>query len=155
MLKKKIFDTPWKMHFESAFSAFNKQTNLISTGNVIANTQRSGYIRPWSERKCNRRDYPFGYLMEADLSSFRKVPPQIKRIIEDKNREEEIILYQFRVYNEHNEEEVFLHVLTDKNNNYMDHVVYVGYRKNLAKRLDAAKKILPYICHEESLEELL
>ena len=37
-MKQPTWDTPNKMHFNSAFAAFNKQTNLITPGNAYCNT---------------------------------------------------------------------------------------------------------------------
>ena len=50
-MKSRTWDNPNKMHFESDYKLFNKQTNVISRGNVIANTQYSTYIRPYSKIK--------------------------------------------------------------------------------------------------------
>jgi hypothetical protein len=67
-MKKITWDNPNKMHFESPHKTFNRQTKLISTGNVIGNTQLSNYIRPYREIECNGFTNPPGHLQNYDLT---------------------------------------------------------------------------------------
>lgn len=66
-MKKKEWINGNKMKFESGFKTFDKQTRIISTGNVVARTQLSGYVRPKSETKCNGFVRDKGVLQEYDL----------------------------------------------------------------------------------------
>ena len=78
MKERKYNKTKMKQIVDSHWKLFNKQTNLIASGNVIANTQYSNVIRPWKETECNGRTNPFGRLMEFDLQGFKKhaIPDQ-------------------------------------------------------------------------------
>ena len=69
-----------KMKFESGFATFDKQTNYISKGAVISNTQYSNYIRG-----NEFRDY--------DLKFFYNLPNFIRNIINQINYQ--TILYEF------------------------------------------------------------
>ena len=69
-----------KMKFESGFATFDKQTNYISKGAVISNTQYSNYIRG-----NEFRDY--------DLKFFRGLPNFIRNILNQINYQ--TILYEF------------------------------------------------------------
>lgn len=80
-----------KMIINSEFKEFNKQTNLITSGNVIANTMYGNYIRPWNETECNGLTFEKGKLFESDLKYF-KITQTIKDYIKGLNRE--IILYE-------------------------------------------------------------
>ena len=69
-----------KMKFESGFATFDKQTNYISKGAVIRNTQYSNYIRG-----NEFRDY--------DLELFHNLPNFIRDILNQINYQ--TILYEF------------------------------------------------------------
>ena len=66
-MKQIIWENPNKMHMDSGFKLFDKQTNLISTGNVFATTQRSVFIAPWREKARNDKE-----LNMADVVGVRK-----------------------------------------------------------------------------------
>lgn len=55
------------MKFESGFRTFDNQTRCISTGNVVAHTQLSGFVRPKSETQCNGFVRDQGVLQKYDL----------------------------------------------------------------------------------------
>ena len=104
--RKAVFDNPNKMRFQSEHKTFNKLTNLISTGNVITNTQTSFFIRAKKEER------------EFDIKSFpgsNDAPKQIKKRIEDDNRTESVILYKFHIKGK-----PLCWVLTDKNYKFID-----------------------------------
>ena len=46
-MKHATWDNPNKMHIDTGYKLFDKQTNVISYGNVYANTQTSSYIPIW------------------------------------------------------------------------------------------------------------
>ena len=69
-----------KMKFESGFATFDKQTNYISKGAVISNTQYSSYIRGNEFRSY-------------DLKFFRNLPNFIRNILNQINYQ--TILYEF------------------------------------------------------------
>jgi len=85
-----------KMLFESDHKTFNRQTNCISTGNVIADTQYSGFIRPYNETECNGFTNPKGHLQEYDLNWLLKdVPGYVKDWIRKYAKTKSVIAYHF------------------------------------------------------------
>jgi len=102
-MKKAEWVTGNKMRFESLHKEFNRQTNYIGTGNVIANTQVSGFIRGRLDNGHNLMSdraghYPPGELQEHDLRPFN-VPEQIKDWIRHNiTGKESVILYKFFYY---------------------------------------------------------
>ena len=104
-----------KMKFESPFKIFNKQTNIISTGNAYANTQTSSFIRPYSEEinpVGEKREK--GYLQNWDLNNFNNLPYNVKEDVIEKGKDKSLILYEFHHYN--NERKIVDgYVLTDTN----------------------------------------
>lgn len=92
---------PNKMKFESAHKEFNRQTNYIGKGNVIANTQISGYVRGYHDEGKGLIDYPenkraAGVLQEFDLSGFVHTPNYVKDYIRNTAKSDEsVILYYF------------------------------------------------------------
>ena len=148
-MKKHTWDNPNKMHFESAYKTFNEQTNLISTGNVIANTQFSSYIRPYNETECNGLTRPAGELLKFDLQYFRNIPERIINILWDKTRTESYILYQFSVYNKkYNERDIIGYVLTDYNDNLITYAVTCNYGSCYYKRESAILECIEYITNK-------
>ena len=96
-MKEKTWDTPNKMHFASGFATFDRQTNIITTGNVIANTQYSWFIRSYYETECNGFSFPPGHLQMSDLKFFTKegLPEEVVGFIRKIDTGESVILYNF------------------------------------------------------------
>ena len=84
-----------KMIINCDFKEFNKQTNLITSGNVIANTMWGLYIRPYKETKCNGLTFKEGELFESDLKHF-SISRAMKEYIKSLNRQ--VILYEIFIY---------------------------------------------------------
>lgn len=86
-----------KMIINSGFVTFDKQTNYISSGNVISNTQYSGYIRKYNDiinpvgQKVEK-----GHLFNFDLQYFN-ISNAMRDYIENLN--EYICLYEFSIKN--------------------------------------------------------
>lgn len=59
-----------KMIINTDFKKFNNQTNCISVGACICNTQYSNYIRPYNETQCNGISFKKGELQTSDLKYF-------------------------------------------------------------------------------------
>ena len=88
-----------KMIINSDFKEFNKQTNYIGSGNVIASTQKSMYIRNRFETECNGIKYNIGYLQDYDLQYFRDIPKSLRDIIH--NSDKKMVLYEFYIMKKH------------------------------------------------------
>jgi len=145
---RQLVDTGWK--------AFDRQTNCISTGNVIANTQLSLYVRPYRETECNGYTFKPGDLLEADLKAFRYRPPDdVMDILRDKEREKSVILYMFST------SEVvgnivgrymrvpFLWVVTDRDHRLVKCRSVHRCGAQMCKRYNATREILRYITEEK------
>jgi hypothetical protein len=144
---RQLVDTGWK--------TFDRQTNCISTGNVIANTQLSLYIRPYRETECNGLTFKPGELLEADLKAFGYGPPDdIMHILRDRDREKSVILYMFSTSEwvgnivGRRMRVPFLWVVTDYDHVLIKIRVVHRFGAQMWKRRDAAKEILKYITEE-------
>ena len=84
-----------KMIINSNFKEFNKQTNLITSGNVIANTMWGLYIRPYNETECNGLTFKEGELFQQDLKHFN-ITRAMREYIKSLNRK--IVLYEIFIY---------------------------------------------------------
>lgn len=84
-----------KMIINSDFKEFNKQTNCISRGNVIANTMWGLYIRPWNETKCNGLTFKEGELFNSDLKYF-SISRAMREYIKSLNRQ--VVLYEIFIH---------------------------------------------------------
>ena len=101
-MKKCTWDNGNKMHFESPHKTFNRQTNCICTGNVVADTQYSNYIRPFTELECNGRVNEPGHLQNWDLTQHFTssiLPGHIRQEVRELTRDQKAILYNFHHWN--------------------------------------------------------
>lgn len=97
-MKKAVFNkSGMRQLVNTGYKKFDNATNYISTGNVIANTQYSLYIRPYCETKCNNCDFPEGHLLNYDMRMINNIPQRIREILSDKARKVSYILYKFFV----------------------------------------------------------
>ena len=71
MKEAKYNKTGTRQIIDTGFKKFDKATNLISAGNVIANTQYGNFIRPYNMVLCNGNKFHKGHLMECDLKGFK------------------------------------------------------------------------------------
>ncbi len=135
-----------KQIINSDYKLFNKQTNCISYGNIIANTQYSSYIRPYGQTTCNNHNFLEGELMKSDLKHFGNIPASIKDKLYAKDRKESYILYEFFVYR-NGIKDIIGYVLTDKKHKLITYEVLESYN-NYNKRLSAILETLPYITND-------
>jgi len=155
-MKKVIWDNLNKMHMETGYKLFDRQTNVISYGNVYANTQSSGYIRPYAEIECNGTIRKPGELMKYDLQcifgehlrNYNLVPQTMKWKLEDVKRDKSLILYKFFVW-KHGEQRIIGFVLTDKDYHLIDYkaVNYYG-DSSYMKRHFAIMEAARYVCND-------
>ena len=87
-----------RMTLDTKLKTFNTQTNLITIGNVIADTQYSNYIRPYNEIECNNKIYNKGELRDYDLQFFT-LNEKVRNYVLKHTETESGILYQFHFYN--------------------------------------------------------
>lgn len=145
-MKKKIFSkNGMKQIINSGWKEFDNQTNCITTGNVIANTQYSSFIRPWKERECNNNIFPEGDLMRFDIEHFGRLPEAIDKYLRDKNRQDSVILYEFFTTNKYGRRCPFCWVITDRDYKLIMYRISVHCRQHLLKRLTASREAINYI----------
>ena len=85
-----------KMIIHSDFKEFNKQTNLITSGNVIANTMWGNYIRPYNETiNPDGQVVSEGQLFDFVLQYF-SINKAMREYIKSLNRK--VILYEIFIY---------------------------------------------------------
>ena len=137
---KQIINSGWKL--------FDKQTNVITTGNAICNTQISFYIRPYNECECNgKNDYAKGSLMGYDLRTFQRfqIPRRIEDALRNKNRKESWVLYMFFTRDKEGIVRPFCWVITDYHDKLIDYQIVVRYGEQYMKRHVAALEAISYI----------
>ena len=147
-MKKAVFNKRGtKQIVHTGYNEFDRQTNLITTGNVISNTQISGFIRPFQEQECNGLTLKRGHLLDFDIKGFKKwfIPQAILNVINDRERTDSVILYMFFTTHKQYGVQPFLWVVTDKNHKLIEHKVVSESRQWIYKRIAAAMEILQYI----------
>lgn len=148
-MKEVTWDNPNKMHFESAFVGFNKQVDLIATGNVLGNVQTSLYVRPYNNVKNGSYEGEPGQFMKFDLRMFEeagyRIPVNIRKILEDPSREQSYCLYNFHYWKGDQKEEIGW-VLTDYNHKLVAKVPVLRYGTNASKRISALNECAAYVC---------
>jgi len=156
-MKHITWDNPNKMHIDTGYKLFDRQTNCISYGNVYANTQSSSYIRPYMETECNGREFKPGELMKFDLKcvfgeylkDYNLIPQAIKRVLENKDRKQSVVLYKFFVTVK-KERRVIGFVLADYDNNLIERcAIDTGNRSHFWKRYKAVLEASKYICNDD------
>jgi hypothetical protein len=96
-LKKIEWANPNKMKFESGHKLFDRQTNYLSTGNVIANTQFSSFIRAGNCTVSPVGEHvPEGVLQDFDLNPFKGLPRFIREFIRKVGKDKSVIMYELR-----------------------------------------------------------
>lgn len=90
-----------KMIIDSGFKEFDKQTNCLSRGNAIANTQHSNYIRPYYETKNPvGQEVEKGFLRDYDLKYFslNKMTNSFRDWLDNITKNDKVIIYEYFIY---------------------------------------------------------
>lgn len=96
-----------KMIIDSGYKTFDKQTNYLSSGNVISSTQYSNYIRPYNEivnpigNKVEK-----GHLRNYDLKYFSKnlMTNGFKDWLDNLTKNTKVIIYEYFIYRNRDKE---------------------------------------------------
>lgn len=131
---------------DTGYKKFDKATNSISTGNIIANTQFGWFIRPYKKQFCNGKGFKFGELMQSDLKYFHNVSSHLMEIIKDPNREQSVILYEFFIGND-----VIGHILC----NAAHHLIASStnhYGRCYEKRYRCIEELINYVSYDGTTE---
>ena len=94
-MKPTTYITPNRVDIHTGHATFDRQCDCLMTGNVIANTQLSYYIRPENQLECNGRVHAPGHLREFDLKSF-SLPYHVRNAVLEATKDEIAILYEIR-----------------------------------------------------------
>jgi hypothetical protein len=97
-MKKTTYRTGNRVDIHTGHSTFDSQCDILTTGNVCANTQWSSYIRAYTETECNGFTNPPGHLRDFDLKPFRamNIPQHVLDKVLAETQDKSIILYQIR-----------------------------------------------------------
>lgn len=102
-MKKATWDySKDKMLVKTGHATFTRQTNVISAGNIIANTMLGWHCRPHSEVINPVGDEcPPGHLRDFDLRIWkrRNIPRTVLRRIKELTQTESAWIYEFFHYN--------------------------------------------------------
>jgi hypothetical protein len=151
-VKKIVWDTPNKMHFDSPFVVFNQQTNVIGTGNMIANTQFSWHVRSYTETTCNGLTWEPGFLRETDLKRPRElgVSAYILKKVREHTQEQAAWIYIFSHYSVSAKRRIIDGVVLTSYHHRLLHTWYV----NRDWRAEAAvTEAIKYITDDEQTGE--
>lgn len=141
-MKEKVWATPNRMLIETDHRTFDRQTNVISTGNVIANTQLSLYVRGELRVKCwGPETRKPGHLRDYDLRSWPEMPRLVRELVlrETKGREDSVWVSSFF---HHNGSRKVVHGYIIARGNKLLHQVCTGptYKSRLV-----IEGVLPYV----------
>ncbi len=96
-MKKKEWATPNRMKFESDHKTFNRQTQIIDTGNIVSRTLLGGYVRAFQETECNGYTFPPGHLQDFDIQGFgNNLPCGVREFIHEHGVKEKLMVYVLR-----------------------------------------------------------
>lgn len=144
-MKRAIYNKQGRQIIDTGYKKFDKATNCISTGNIIANTQYGCYIRPYSKLFCNGNRFEPGHLMNCDMKGFKNVGLHILNIIKDKGRKDNVILYQFDV-----DGDIVGHILCTASDHYITH--HVGGNQVSKKKSDCILALIDYVSYPNTTE---
>ncbi len=156
MKKAKYNKTGTRMIVDTGWKEFDRQTNCITTGNAVCNTQISSFIRPYSDTECNGFTFKPGELLEADLKPFQKydIPDRILGRLDGTDRKDDLILYMFFTTKRGSiKVDPFLWAVTTPGpacRVLLEYVVVHEIGTSSIKRWNAAEEIIKYITGDEN-----
>jgi hypothetical protein len=138
----------------SGFKAFDKQANgrhgIIARGNVISNTQVSGYIRGRLNTENCGQSFPEGALRDFDIKSFGALPERVRRTIMDatEHTDRPVILYRIQHYRRRHgssSQETYIHgfIVTRPNEERNTDSLLLAYRTGALSKSEA---VLQAVC---------
>ena len=149
-MKKRLWNkSGTRQLIDSGWKEFDRQTNIITSGNAMCNTQYSTCVRAWNDCECNGKTFSKGEVAKFDMGAFGRlnIPQWVKNIAFDKERTEKIWVYMFFTTNE-NGIEPFGWVVTSYNHKLIDKSVTCRYGKCFMKRVLALNECIAYITEE-------
>ena len=147
MRRKAVYNSRGNQVIDTGFKRFDKETNCISYGNIIANTIYGSYIRPYNEVKNGGYIGKPGDFLKYDMKHFQRIPQRIREILEDKERKESYCLYELFTHLNGNRE-VFGYILHDRNRRLITSSTVCYEGQNYWKRRNAIDYVIDLICVE-------
>jgi hypothetical protein len=151
MRRKAVYNSRGNQVVDTGFKRFDKETNCISYGNIIANTIYGNYIRPYNEVKNGGYIGKPGDFLRYDMQHFDRIPQRMRAILEDKERKESYCLYEIFTHPNGNRE-VFGYILHDRDRRLIDSQVVCYENQNWYKRRMALDYVIDLICVEGKME---
>ena len=154
-MKQPKFINDNQIKINTGHKTFDLQTNLIASGNIIANTQYSKHIRSKNETGWFPHNRPEGFLQQWDCDNYQQAMNTPKYILtiakEHADRFDGIYLYTFfHVYK--NKRMIHGYVFTQSNTDnfiqYLQHGMYGTVRYE--RSLKILKTVIPYISNQNN-----
>lgn len=151
MRRKAVYNSRGNQVVDTGFKRFDKETNCISYGNIIADTIYGNYIRPYNEVKNGGYIGKPGDFLKFDMQHFKRIPQHIRAILEDKERKESYCLYELFTHPNGNRE-VFGYILHDRDRRLITSQVICYGNQSWQKRRDALDYVIDLLCVEGKTE---
>ncbi len=150
-MKAKVWKNPNRMLVETGHKTFDRQTNIVSTGNIIANTQSAFYVRgEMCVKTWSRTDYEPGYLRNYDLGNWPTMPTSVRQSVIrlTAGRKDSIWVSELFHYNG---DRCIVHgyIITTPDHHLLDMFVTGPTYKSA----DVLEGVLPYVTEEGELPE--
>ena len=103
-MKKIEWATPNRMKFESLHKTFNRQTQIIDTGNIVSRTMIGGYVRAFNDLVLPMGGpCPAGELQDFDLQGFgNNLPSGVREFVHLYGAKQKLLIYVFRHFHKGN-----------------------------------------------------
>ena len=134
---------------ETGHKGFDSQTNLLTHGNILANTMAGRHIRSYNDIKHWKEgeSYPPGHLQEWDIEYFDyfDIPKYIRKHVCSMLIDQPGWLYCFYHYNRKRKKVIHGWMLSDKQHNLMDYWVTGPTQKSW----NVVYESIPYVANRE------
>lgn len=145
-MKKKVWATPNRMLIETGHATFDRQTNVIGTGNIIANTQSAFFVRGELCVKCwGPKVYQPGELRDYDLGNWPKMPSSVRIAIVRMTRGQQDSIWVSEFFHYNGRRRITHgYIITDRVNG----LLYLACRGPTYKSIRVLRGVLPYVVKE-------
>lgn len=149
-MKKIEWENPNKIKINTGHKTFDSQTNIISTGNIVANTLFGAYVREYTRISNGYEDKPLGYLQDWDLENHfnENIPTCMRDHVSMVDRETKHILYKVRHFNGDNEI-IHGYILTKGYDDEYEHVKTYCSRAGYNSSFEILFTVRDYLCKNQ------
>jgi len=138
-LKQIEWKNPNKMEISTGHKTFDRQTNILSPGNIIANTLTGLHIRAYNDD--GGRNLRPGELQDYDLRLFYALPYRAREIIREHLRNRSGWLYELYSYCNERRRIIHGYILTD----YVHNLIRTFITGPTSKSRLVIEGTLPYL----------